>query len=208
MLPLSAAVYDWYTGFTMRILLIDNGTRGLEALLALCDKHDVTTIVPGQLESTATAGFDSLILAGSYDQKPVWEQQYFMPQAALVQENEKPVLGIGLGFELICYTYGCQLHEVAGRQAAATKLTPSDDGAKLFQGTDPLVVSDAPRWNVDDLPKALVVLASSESGVEAVRHKTKPVYGLQLLPADFKYGSDAKMVYQNILETFRRIIEA
>ena len=83
-------------------------------------------------------------------------------------------------------------------------MTPTDEGSKLFQGTDPIRVGETERWTIDEMPRELVVLARSESGIEAVRHRTKPVYGLQLRPEDFKYASDGKLVFANILDTFAR----
>ncbi len=80
---------------------------------------------------------------------------------------------------------------------------PTDDGAKVFQGSDPLCVVESKRWNIDELPKKLSVLARSETGIEAVRHKTLPLYGIQLLPKDFTYPSDAKMVFENLLAVFK-----
>lgn len=188
----------------MRLLLIDNGSRHIDKLQELCDRHEVTTIAAEALPSTDTGSFEGIILSGSYVHNLTWEQDYFLQEVALVQTTDKPVLGICLGFELICYAYGCQLHELAERQAGAAVVTPTGEGAKLFQGTDPIRVSESHRWNVEDVPRDLVVLARSESGIEAVRHRTKPIYGLQFHPEDFKYASDGKLVFQNILDTFRR----
>jgi anthranilate/para-aminobenzoate synthase component II len=127
-----------------------------------------------------------------------------MHEVELVRLTDKPVLGIGLGFELICYAFGCQLHEESERAAGAISVRPTGDGSKVFQGTDPIKASETQRWAVDDVPRELVVLARSDNGIEAVRHKTRQIFGLQLQPEDFVYASDGKMVFENILDAFRK----
>jgi len=190
----------------MRLLIIDNGATHLDRLQEICAKHEVQVINAEALADSAGAieTADAIILTGGYDAGLMWDNPIFMQEIELVRLTGKPVLGLGLGFELVCYAFGCQLHEVADREAGAAKLRPTDDGAKIFQGTDPLKVTEAPRWNIDEMPRDLVVLARSESGIEAVRHKTRPVYGLQQHPEDFVYSSDGKMVFANILDSFRR----
>lgn len=202
----------------MRLLSIDNSSDNSsdnpsgqsDLLQTLSARHDVTALSGADIEaidalvSGDSGGFDGLILTGSYGQGLAWDQPYFMPEVSLLQAFERPVLGIGLGFELICYHFGCQLHETSERQVGAGKAVPTADGAKLFQGSDPILLNPAQRWNVDELPRELVVLARSETGIEAIRHKTRPVYGLQLAPEDFKYPSDAKLVYRNIFDQFEK----
>lgn len=188
----------------MHLLLIDNGTRQLDELLRLCQSHQVTTISPEQLAGVDGGGYDGIVLSGSYQHNPVYEEPYFMAEISLLQTTTKPVLGFCQGFELICYAYGCQLHELAERQLGAAKVTPTEDGAKIFQGTDPVIVTEAHRWDIEVVPRDLVVLARSETGIEAVRHRNKQIYGLQFYPEDFKYSSDGKMVFDNILDALTK----
>lgn len=188
----------------MRLLLIDNGTRHLEQLEALLSRHEVTTIEPDGLDEVSVADHEAIILSGSYEHSVVYDQAYFLKEVELVRTTDRPILGICLGFELICYAYGCQLHELAEKIEGAGQVTPTGEGAKIFQGTDPIRVFEGHRWNVEDVPKELVVLARSDSGIEAVRHRLKPMYGLQFHPEDFRYGSDGKMVFQNIIDMLRK----
>jgi anthranilate/para-aminobenzoate synthase component II len=112
------------------------------------------------------------------------------------------VLALGFGFELLCEAYGIHLPDYGERGPGAEKMEPTTEGTKLFQGSDPLCISKGERWRTDEFPKKLQVLARSKTGVEAVKHKTKPLYGLQQRPEDFIYFSDAKIVYENIFSAF------
>lgn len=189
----------------MRVLLINNGGRPADKLLALWQAHKVTVVEPSGLHSLDDGDGDIIVLAGGYGVS-TYDQAYFMTEISLLQTTTRPVIGLAQGFELLCYAYGCQLHEQFELQPGAAKLNPTEDGAKLFQGTDPIAVTTESRWLADDLPKTLSVLARSESGVEAIRHRQKQQYALQLYPEDFKYESDAKMVFGNLLDLASRTI--
>lgn len=188
----------------MRLLIIDNGTEGLKNLQAVLAKHEITVTTPDALDVSAVGDYDGIIISGDYQQGLVWERPYFLAEVELLRLSDKPVLGICQGFELLCYAYGSQLHELTEQVSGAEVVLPTTDGSKLFQGTDPVRVIERRSWAVDEIPKDLTILANSDTGIEAIRHKTRPLYGLQLRPEDFKYGSDGAMVFANILDNFRK----
>lgn len=188
----------------MRILIVDYGTEELEALVAMCSRHQTDVLPADGLTAEAVQDYEAVILAGDYTEAGVWQQPPFTTGAAWLKAADKPVLGICQGFAALCYAFGEQLHESADLTAAAGRMVPTDDGAKLFQGSDPIKVAESVRWNVDELPKELLVLARSETGIEAVRHKIRPIYGLQLRPGDFIYPSDGKLVFENLLDAMAK----
>lgn len=191
----------------MRLLIIDNGTKTIAPLQAICSKYDTKTISSVSLASLKLGDiqeFDALILSGSSSHNVAWEADYFQYETDMIRTTNKPVLGICFGFELVCYAFGCRLYELATRVAGATVVTPTNEGAKIFQGTDPIRVHEAHRWAIDEVPRELLIMATSETGIEAVKHRTKPVYGLQFHPENFKYESDGKMVFDNILALFAK----
>ncbi len=193
----------------MRLLLIDYNIEHLDRLQSVCSGHELTAIPADRLTETDTAGYDALVLAGSYRHSAEWEPDNHRAELELIRSANRPLLGICLGFELVCSAYGGRPGELAGmsaKAAGASVVTPTADGARIFQGTDPIRVGETYRWIVDEVPRDLVVLARSDSGVEAVRHKTSPTYGLQLFPEDFTYTSDGKLVFCNILELFRKYV--
>lgn len=194
----------------MSVLVIDNGGNSSDTsdlLVKLCAGKGGETsvkVVSGVEFADTLAGtnldeYDSFVITGAYQDGPIMNEAYFMPEIELVMSVAKPILGAGSGFEIICYAFGAQLQDIAEQVEAATKVTPTDAGAKIFQGTDPIKLTESTRWNVDELPRELQVLARSDSGIEAVKHKLRPIYGLQLLPKDFAYPSDGNMVFKNIL---------
>lgn len=187
----------------MRLLLIDfllNSPDTTNALKTMCKKHDVSVQAAAALDEIELADFDGFIVAG-----PISEDVLNTVPASLyeiLEPGSKPLLGIGVGFGIVCKLVGEDLREVADVAPSATQLRPTDDGAKMFQGTEPIKVVDSPRWQIGQLAKSLAVLAESDSGIEAIKHKKLPWVGLQLLPADFAYPSDARLVIENAVASF------
>ena len=184
--------------------------RSLGQLEVICSKQDLRVVPVDDLAATTVGDFDALLLAGGFRPSNEPQPGWYRPLVELVQGSGKPVLGIGLGFELVCAAYGASLVELGELAAGAPVMVPTEDGTRLFQGTDPLRVAEAVRWLVaaEDLPKVLQVLAASETGIEAVKHRTLPAYGVQLYPEDFTYPSDGKLVYENLLSALQKAAPA
>lgn len=186
----------------MRIVLINLGGTVSEELLALLAKHQVE-VEPIRPMPAVEPNVGGVVLAGAYD--TAIDPSLSDGLVAWLAGFDKPLVGIGQGFAIACKLYGVDLESIFEKSSAGSKLVPTDDGAKVFQGTDPLLVEATPRWLIDELPKSLQVLARSESGIEAIRHKQKPVIAIQQQFDDFVYPSDGKLVYANIFGLFGRV---
>jgi GMP synthase-like glutamine amidotransferase len=189
----------------MRLLILDDGSGRLDGIHEACKKHELEIVNIGGSQLPAFDSYDGVLLTGQYRESTSTEVSWPDSLSTSIQEAGVPVLGIGRGFELVCVAYGIDLATEGEHGTGADRLLPTADGAKLFQGSDPIRVNETYRWCVDELPKGWAVLGKTDSGIEAMRHKTKPVYGLQLYPEDFAYASDAKLVYENILAAFGRV---
>ncbi len=194
----------------MRILVINSESVHLGQLQAVCARYhndvdiktaaEVTTV--GELDS-----YDVLIIAGAYWPTNALNTKDRQRILDIICSANLPMIGIGLGFELICYAFGVDVAKIGERLKGDSIITPTEEGAKSFQGSDPMRVHETERWSVEseDLPKIVSVLAVSATGVEAIRHKSKPIYGLQLFPEEFEYASDGKLVLENILSSFQKL---
>jgi len=177
----------------MQILVISVGDIHIDGLASYAPKHQVVVVqsaaVPAVLDE-----FSAIVVAGAYGAVSPGRFELVQMLAGL----DKPLLGIGIGYEVLCQTLGIDLDALAECAVGAQRIIPTDDGSKIFQGTDPLLVKEGQRWLVEELPKSCQVLARSDSGIEAFRHKKRPLIAIQQLPDDFTYPSDAKMVYANL----------
>jgi len=191
----------------MRLLLVCPATYDPEALQALCSRHECAVLRSEELDDTTdVTAYDAILLVG--ETKPTGTTDEVVVStlknlgfgvAAQSGTPARPLVGLGWGFLIICSLYGEDLEAVANLGEAAETLRPTDDGARLFQGTEPMKVHPTERWYIDQLAKQFLVLATSDSGIEAVKHKKQAVLALQLLPGDFVYPSDGKLVLENAL---------
>ncbi len=186
----------------MRLLLITTDTNPDRTLAGLYTKHDIKTASADDIDTVEADSYDVCIVYGGYGAADIKPGQYGLLMT-FISAGTKPLLAVGFGFELVCRAFGADLAQLGELETGTVRILPTDDGAKLFQGSDPLCVKETRRWSVDELPKKLAILAKSETGIEAIRHKTLSIYALQQLPEDFVYASDAKMVFENLLAAYK-----
>lgn len=127
------------------------------------------------------AGFDALVLSGS--PKLISKNEYLPQYVEFLRQVELPVMGICYGHQLLAVAHGVRV--VRGDRFIEgffpVRVLESEP---LFRGMpDELRVMESHREHVvqEDLASGgLRLLAdSSTSAVEAIRHKSKPLFGLQ-----------------------------
>ena len=93
-----------------------------------------------------------------------------------MRDSEKPILGICAGLQIAGLVFGCRLKEsvdIGMRQIRTVKQNP------LFSLT--FRAYELHNYALESC-EAFVVLAESDIGVEAVKHKQKHVYGVLFHP--------------------------
>ncbi len=166
---------------SMRILIIDNGTRHLPALRRLFRNHDVTVWRHSRIQLTKANHYDALVLSGASRLSVLNHRPRFRKEAALVKTWRKPLLGICFGFELIAWVFGSTLTRMAEKKKGVFLIRVTR-AHLAFGRAKRLRVHEAHRWVVNKLGRALDVLAVSHDGVEAVRHRTRPILAVQFHP--------------------------
>jgi anthranilate synthase/aminodeoxychorismate synthase-like glutamine amidotransferase len=100
------------------------------------------------------------------------------------ERSEIPLLGVCLGHQAIGALHGGRVEKTAPRHGKSSRVT--HDGQGVFAGLPSPF--DAARYHSlvvkeEGLPPELVVTARSEDGlVMGLRHREKPVYGVQFHP--------------------------
>jgi len=126
----------------------------------------------------------------------------FQPEMDLVRKLDCPFLGICFGHQLIGAAYGSEVFDLGHtvRESKEIKLIGSDP---LFDGLPGSIgVSESHRQALTRVPEGFRHLAeSATSQVEAIGHKTRPVYGLQFHPerSDERHPH-GRMIVQNFLK--------
>lgn len=201
----------------MKILLINNEKDGLETewLRLLKDKlHEaegtVVDILPYNVLDDALAydkEYDSIVLSGREIPWKIEElPTEYRAEIALIKKSRIPILGICAGQELVGIAYGA----VLGRMQKGAEEIMEEGFVDLFTRQDPIFKSLSDPCSVymfhgDELknvPEGFVKIAESKQcNICGIRHKDKPVYGIQFHPekytADFP---DGKIVFKNFAD--------
>lgn len=107
-------------------------------------------------------------------------------EAAIVELNEIPILGVCLGHQAICEAIGGEI--ILAKQLMHGKQSSIHiaNGARIFHGLAPVI--QAARYHSliarkETLPDELLVIAEDDQGeIMAVKHRNHEIYGVQFHP--------------------------
>ncbi len=121
-----------------------------------------------------------------------------------VKELDIPILGICLGHQLIAKVFGGEVGRgKAGEYSEVLVRVVEYD--KLFEGLpNEFKVWASHMDEVKVMPKDFKLLAESDiCKIESMRHKTKPIYGIQWHPEVYhsEYGTE---LYRNFVEICKK----
>jgi GMP synthase-like glutamine amidotransferase len=175
----------------MKILVVDNGSSYIGQLSALCRTFGKVQIsVMGQVENAVA---DLLVLSGGHQYAVIPHPAEFTRELALIRNFNGPIIGICLGFELLAFADGGELVRLE-REVQGIRQVQIVGHDSVFGPQKRFRVYEAHRWAVKST-RQLEVLATSPSGIEVVRHPSRPVYGFQFHPEQITGGTDGRNLF-------------
>jgi GMP synthase (glutamine-hydrolysing) len=152
------------------------------------------------------SGPDLVILTGSSAllSKPR-TRDLFQPEIDLVRKAKFPILGICYGHQIIGSAFGAPMRDLGQTLRGYEKVSVVRKHP-LFDGLpSDLVVAESHRQELTKVPDEFQHLAqSTTSKVEAIAHRSKPIYGVQFHPErsndDHPHG---RMIVLNLLKQIR-----
>ncbi len=184
----------------MHILLINNGTRLLSELEDLVPGCEVTTSY-SDVTPQMFSQFDLIVLSGSSTSSVMWNEKAFEREIELIRSANVPLIGICFGYELIAHAFGGTLREMTVPHTGIRTITFTD---ATLTSRKALSVYEHHRWVIDTLPDVFEVLAYSDDGPEAIRHKTLPLYGLQFHPEKCEDDTETRALFTRLVSSFDR----
>lgn len=137
---------------------------------------------------------DGLILSGGPSLERTGNCQSY------VRELEIPILGICLGHQLMAVAYGGSVGrgKYGGFAEVEVEILDEND---ILRGMAPKTITWASHSDeVEIMPQSFIRLARSKiCEVEAMKHKSKPLYGVQWHP-EVSHTIQGKLLLQNFLE--------
>ncbi len=152
------------------------------------------------------SGPDLVILTGSSAllSKPR-NLELFQPEMDLIRKAKFPILGICYGHQIIGSAFGTPMRDL-GQMLRGYERVSVVRKHSLFDGLpSDLVVAESHRQELTKVPDEFQLLAqSTTSKVEAIVHRSRPIYGVQFHPErsndDHPHG---RMIIQNLLNHIR-----
>ncbi len=155
---------------------------------------------------------DAILLTGSEASLTESEGAMYDGVAQMIVGAEKPVLGICFGHQLGCAAFGAEVGSLAnpvwGQFEAVTLVEPDGIFHGFKEGQEvPFVENHYDYVKRASLKKAgLELLAFSQScETEAVRHRTKPFYGVQFHPEQTMIGEEKHREGRRVIRNFYKV---
>ncbi len=188
----------------MKILLVNNGDASSEKLEnSLRAKHTVQVMDWKNDDVGDENNYDLIILSGTRNEPVVGNEKMLKSEMDLIKRTTKPLLGISYGCELVAFVFGGHMERMGNVQKGIVDVSvlASDP---LFQDCTHFQAHENHRWVITDLSRELQPLARSSHGIEALKHVSRPIYGIQFDPGMLEGISDGEKILSNyfkILET-------
>jgi GMP synthase (glutamine-hydrolysing) len=162
----------------MKTLLIDNGSTLTEKLAQLSPGQE--TIVSYSNIPDDLSTYSLIILSGSSLFPVQGNEEKLLKEVELIKNTKIPIVGVCFGHELIACTFGAKLTQM-NQHVGMTQITVNSPHP-MFLTKDTFMVYENHQFGVTEASNELEVLASSEHAIAVLKHKTKPIYGLQFHP--------------------------
>lgn len=181
----------------MNILIINNGTKHIKEIKNILSKYNLTTINRKDL-STNYNNFDLIILSGSLTLPVINHKNEYEKELDIIKNSNIPIIGICLGFQLICYAFNENIELLKKRRKGLIRVHKIYDDVILNHINKHFYVFNSHRWGVKKL-NYLIPLARSKDGIEIVKHPFKKIYGLQFHPEVFNKKNKGYLILENII---------
>jgi GMP synthase (glutamine-hydrolysing) len=191
----------------MKVYVIDNGGQWTHREWRVLKYLEVDTkVVPNTTPFDELGGVDALVLSGGAPRVAL-DVDRMGRNGEYLDRADFPILGICAGMQFTCTKFGGKT-EPAKIPEFGKALLFVDEEDELFRGVPrQFSVWESHNDEVTVVPDSFQVLAHSKNcPYEAVKMKTRPIYGLQFHPEveNTEYGYEIFKNFLRVVEEWRR----
>ena len=127
--------------------------------------------------------YDLIVISGGSNIPSVlYNPEAYTKEISLLQNTEAAILGICLGSEIITKAFNGTLQDLKELHRGEILVTLTAEDLINSVKDNPLQVYEAHEVGVKDMPTDFLIYAHSNHGPEIIKHKTKPIIGIQFHP--------------------------
>ena len=137
----------------MKILLVDNHTNHLDAILPLLTDHEYSICCRELFTDSIASPFDLIVLLGGSGVRSVKNhKEDYKNEIDFIQKTTKKIIGICLGCEIIASAFNCKLSENDSIHKGVYTIT---------YGKENINVYEAHRFKIENVSIDIKILATS-----------------------------------------------
>jgi GMP synthase-like glutamine amidotransferase len=187
----------------MKVLIIDNRSAHLERLKSLvveklgssrfkfCDAREI--------KDEAIEWADLVIISGGWGRSIIKNPGTFKRLVDSLANHSKPTIGICLGAEAIAAAYGAELVELPVRRVGNIRISITDKKLASALGKSDAMVYEFHKWYISQAAGPIRVMAASKDGIEVLRHKDLPIWGVQFHPEVKRLNNTGHIIFEYVL---------
>jgi len=187
----------------VKIYVVDNGGQWTHREWRVLKYLDVETkIVPNTISFDEIADADGIVLSGGAPR--IGLEGKLGNTDEILKKADFPILGICAGHQYIARFFGGKAKpaRIPEFGKIELKIVKKND---LFKGIpEKSIVWESHNDEVTEIPSVFETLASSENcQIQAMRHKTKPIYGLQFHP-EVEHTEYGEQIFKNFVKICKK----
>lgn len=168
----------------MRFVVIDNGEPTQDHIEKILGKFGTCIIMPvNKIDRSKIKPTDILVLSGGNQVEVNHHPRYFADEIELIKTHSGIIIGICLGMQLIARAYGAPIIK-RNRRICRRKINikPTSQFQKPSFLDASQTVWQNHRYAIRTAPREFDILARSNSDIEIIKHRTRPLWGVQFHP--------------------------
>lgn len=182
-----------------KLLLVNNDSDTWQELVDGCRDAGfaVDTIGCRDVNERSAEGYDAAVLSGGwwYDDE-IQHLEIYKGELALIRKAPVPMLGICIGMQLMQIAHSGEVQLLDKPQYDLQEISINEVGQRLLGWPATMRVHKNHTMGALSVASGFDVLARSPGHVEMIRHRQKPLVGVQFHPEVGDPEARAAMLYQ------------